>query len=379
MIFWVGYLAFLASILALVFGSFISDVTAVFFPDAVCAQIAGAVSSATDIHYPANGKVYFFVSCDPNYVEAISHWASSSTQLSAYAVVPGTTVDVGITHFSEVTYNQTSQITVIGAGLIWDDVYAALEPFNVDVMGGRITSVGVGELTLGGGYSWLTNQYGLTIDTVTVFELVKPDGHVVAVTQASSPALFFGLKGGGNNFGIVTRFTLLTVKFGGLITFIDPFIPDVAKAVANFNENVLDPKASMLIFFNFAAGMFCFSRSGEQGSVYVFMLYAIEPFLPNIYTHNAQMTAFPPVRSLGFLPLNIYFAWTLDAFDNDFHQAAKASAAQSSLVGAPVYSNYAAYDTLLVDMYGSNLPALQNLKVAVDPQNVMGLAGGFKF
>ena len=44
------------------------------------------------------------------------------------------------------------------------------------------------------GYSWKSNQYGLTVDTVTAFELVKPDGNVVTVTKASDPELFFGLK-----------------------------------------------------------------------------------------------------------------------------------------------------------------------------------------
>lgn len=56
--------------------------------------------------------------------------------------------------FSEVTYDQASQTAIIGSGLIWDDVYAALEPFNVIVVGGRVTGVGVAGFTLGGGW-WL--------------------------------------------------------------------------------------------------------------------------------------------------------------------------------------------------------------------------------
>ena len=115
--------------------------------------------------------------------------------------------------FSDVVYNPQSQTAEIGAGLLWDDVYAALEPHNVNVVGGRVTGVGVAGFTLGGGkhklvydimcdkpkpfykgYSWKTNQYGLTIDTVTAFELVKPSGSVVTVTQSSDPTLFAGLK-----------------------------------------------------------------------------------------------------------------------------------------------------------------------------------------
>lgn len=53
--------------------------------------------------------------------------------------------------FSEIDYDATSQTVEVGAGLIWDDVYTALEPFNVNVVGGRVTGVGVAGFTLGGG------------------------------------------------------------------------------------------------------------------------------------------------------------------------------------------------------------------------------------
>jgi len=115
--------------------------------------------------------------------------------------------------FADVVYNEGTQTADVGAGLVWDEVYAALEPHGVNVVGGRTLGVGVAGFALGGGlfgyskihaqkvliiyvagYSWKTNQYGLTIDTVTAFELVKPDGNVVTVTKASDPDLFFGLK-----------------------------------------------------------------------------------------------------------------------------------------------------------------------------------------
>jgi hypothetical protein len=115
----------------------------------------------------------------------------------------------------------------------------------------------------------------------------------------------------------------------------------------------------------------------------------VEPFLPSIYSHNSATTAFPPVRSLGFTPFNIYYAYTASLFDSDFYDAAKASAAtvmnaaiaggQSNLVDAPVYPNYAIFDTPLTNIYGGNLPSLQALKTSIDPTNIMGLAGGFKF
>ena len=128
---------------------------------------------------------------------------------------------------------------------------------------------------------------------------------------------------------------------------------------------------------------------GKLGSKsFTTVSYAIEPFLPSIYSHNQDSTAFPPVRSLGFLPNNILYSWTNETFDEDFHEAARSSAkslfdiAQSdgqSLQGVPLYPNYAIYGTSLKDMYGSNLPKLQSLQAEVDPHNVMALAGGWKF
>ena len=76
------------------------------------------------------------------------------------------------------------------------------------VTGGRTVGPGLGGFTLGGGYSWKTNQYGLTVDTVEAYELVKPDGTVSTVTEGSDSELFFGLKVGLHfNYG---RFFLLT-------------------------------------------------------------------------------------------------------------------------------------------------------------------------
>lgn len=63
-----------------------------------------------------------------------------------------------MTRFSEVTYNATAQTAIIGAGLIWDDVYSALAPHNVNIVGGRVTGVGVAGFTLGGGKLLITAQ-----------------------------------------------------------------------------------------------------------------------------------------------------------------------------------------------------------------------------
>lgn len=75
-----------------------------------------------------------------------------------------------------------------------------------------ITTLGVGGFVLGGGYSWKTNQYGLTIDTVVAFDLVTPTGKILHVTETSEPDLFFGLK---VKFRGILSVAVLIVHFKG--------------------------------------------------------------------------------------------------------------------------------------------------------------------
>jgi hypothetical protein len=101
-----------------------------------------------------------------------------------------------------------------------------------------------------------------------------------------------------------------------------------------------------------------------------------------------EPTAYPPTRAKGFLPINVFYSWTNETFDDDYYNAVKATlqvisnaalAEGQNLQNMLVYPNYAIFDTPLSTMYGSNLPSLRALKSSVDPTNVTGLAGGWKF
>ncbi|KAI6031512.1 hypothetical protein BKA83DRAFT_4201415 [Pisolithus microcarpus] len=244
-----------------------------------CQQIAASVSNSSGVYYPGTLP----------YPRGVTHWASSSSQNATCSFEPGTAEDLGkainvistlrtpfavkggghttnpgfssttgvqiaLSRFSDVVYDQESQTATIGAGLTWDTVYAALEPFGVNVVGARGPGVGVGGLSLGGGYSYLTNQYGLTVDTVQAYELVMPNGTVKNVT-AQDEGLFFGLRGSLNNFGIVTRFTLRTFPqgqvWGGFITYSPDNIGSLNQAIVNFASNTTDPKAALMITYDY--------------------------------------------------------------------------------------------------------------------------------
>jgi len=114
----------------------------------------------------------------------------------------------------------------------------------------------------------------------------------------------------------------------------------------------------------------------------------VELFLPSLFSHNTSPSAYPPIRSQGLLPLNLYFGWTDPLLDEAFRQAIRHSAASikakaladgQDVANVSVYGNYAAFDTPVKDIYGTNLGRLRNIKRVYDPLDVMGLAGGFKF
>jgi FAD/FMN-containing dehydrogenase len=123
----------------------------------------------------------------------------------------------------------------VGGGATWGDVDHEAQQFGLATTGGLVSTTGVAGFTLGGGIGWLMRQYGLACDNLVGADVVTADGRLVHASADENADLFWGLRGGGGNFGIVTSFELALHPVGPEIYAGPIFLPgDVAGDLLRF-------------------------------------------------------------------------------------------------------------------------------------------------
>ena len=132
-------------------------------------------------------------------------------------------VMIDLSAMTEITVDPQARTARAEPGLTWDAFNIATARHGMATTGGVVSSTGIAGLTLGGGYGWLQGKYGLAIDNLEAAEVVTADGEILRASEEADADLYWALRGGGGNFGVVTSFTFrlhpVSTVLGGLAAF----------------------------------------------------------------------------------------------------------------------------------------------------------------
>jgi len=250
-----------------------------------------------------------------------------------------------------VRVNTADNTVRVGGGNLWGEVDHATHPFGLAVPAGIISTTGVGGLTLGGGVGHLSRKYGLTIDNLLEADMVLADGSVVTVSAEQNEDLFWAIRGGGGNFGIVTSFKFqahpVKTVIGGptlwpveqteeIMEWYHDFIHNVEEDLNGFVATMVIPGPPFpeeLHLKKFCGIVWCYTGDPEKFNE------LFKPVLDKnpIFQHVGEMP-YPSIQTLfdGLFPRGLQWYWRADFFTELGHEARAQHKKFGSMIPTPL-------------------------------------------
>jgi len=205
----------------------------------------------------------------------------------------GLVIDLSL--MKSITIDHERRIARIEPGLTWGEVASTLQPHGLALTSGDTSSVGVGGLLLGGGIGWMVRKYGLSIDRLRAVELVTAHGEFLRASAGEHTELFWGLRGGGGNFGVATAFEVdlhpAGMVLGGAVFYDAREAESIVRAYARYAAAAPDELTTIVTFM--AAPPVPFIPPEKQGTAVVAIMVCYTGDL----AEGAQIVA--PLRTLG--------------------------------------------------------------------------------
>lgn len=246
----------------------------------------------------------------------------------------------------------TSDNTVrVGGGNLWGEVDHATHPFGLAVPAGIISTTGVGGLTLGGGVGHLSRKYGLTIDNLLEADMVLADGSFVTVNKDQYEDLFWAIRGGGGNFGIVTSFKFqahpVKTVIGGptlwpierteeIMEWYHEFIHNAPDELNGFVATMIIPGPPFPDFLHgnqYCGIVWCYTGSQDEFNKLIKPAMDLKP----VFEHVGEMP-YPSVQTLfdGLMPPGMQWYWRADFFKDLGAEARKEHLKYGSKIPTPL-------------------------------------------
>lgn len=217
-----------------------------------------------------------------------------------------TGVVIDLVDMNDVSVDPVRRTIRVGGGCTWAQVDAQAGTFGLATPGGVISSTGVGGLTLGGGFGWLSRMYGYSCDNLLEVELVTAGGSTVTASEDDNAELFWALRGGGGNFGVATSFTFrgrpVDLVLGGPMFFSADRCAEVLSAYAAWAPRLPDEMTTMVTFLTAPPEPFVPAALQGQSAIAILLCHAGDPSEGEALVNQLRSACLPDADVVGPVP-----------------------------------------------------------------------------